>query len=97
MPNEYDDLGPGEIRRAFQRLEQQVRDLAQQMAAAVGPVAEVKFKSEQHGKDIDEVCEKVRVLETQQRMSDLRAAALGGGVSAIVLVAKFVIGALGKP
>lgn len=96
MPNEYDDFGPGEMRRGFARLEKQVNDLAIQMSAAIGPVSEIRFRSEQHQKDIDEVCEKVRALETQQRQSDLRAAAFGGGVSAIVLVAKFLIGSLGK-
>lgn len=90
MGNDYDDLGPGEIRRGFARIEKQVSDLSIQMTNAIGPFAEVRFRGEQHEKDINQVCEKVRTLEAQQRMSDLRSAAIGGGAAVVMLVVKFV-------
>lgn len=92
MPNEYDELGPGEIRRGFARLEQQVNDLANKMTAAIGPMSEVKFRCEEHRKDIDQLADKLRVLEKAQNLMELRAAGIGGGVAAIAFIVKFLIG-----
>ncbi len=102
MP-EHDDLGPGEIRRGFARLETQLdkmaedvsrryNDLANKMNSALGPVSELRYRAETQQNDIDEVCEKLRAVEHKQTLMEVRAAAIGGGATAIVFFVKFLLG-----
>lgn len=102
MP-EYDELGPGEIRRGFERLEKQLGlmqedvsrryyDLGNKINSALGPVSELRYRADTQQKDIDEVCEKLRAVEQKQNMMEVRAAAIGGGATAIVFFVKFLFG-----
>jgi phage host-nuclease inhibitor protein Gam len=103
MGNENDDLGPGEIRRGFTRLEAQLdkmaedvsrryNDLANKMTSAIGPISEVRYRCDEHRKDIDELADKLRTVEKAQNLMELRAAGIGGGVAAVAFIVKFLLG-----
>ncbi len=99
---DYDELGPGEIRRGFDRLEKQLgimqadvsqrySDLANKMNVAIGPVSELRYRADANQKDMDEVCGKVRELEQAQTMAQVRSAGVAGGVAVILFIIKFII------
>src|SRR3954463_311631 len=93
------DYGKGEIQRGFERIERQLElmqqdvstryhELANKMNAALGPVSELRYRCEQHEKDMGEVAEKLRVVERAQNMNDVRSATIAGGMAVIVFLAK---------
>lgn len=99
------DYGSGEIKRGFERIEHQLElmqqdvstryhELANKMNAALGPVSELRYRCEQHEKDMGEVAEKLRVVERAQTMMEVRAASIAGGMTVIVFVIKIWL--LGK-
>lgn len=98
-----DDMGLGEMRRGFERLEKQLEAmqkdvsaryhaLSDKMTSALGPVSEVRFRCDQQEKDLGEIATKLRIVEKAQSLMELRAATIGGGVAAIVFIIKFIVG-----
>jgi hypothetical protein len=100
---EYDEMGPGEIRRGLERIEKQLsamqqdvstryNELANKMVSALGPISELKFRLEKQDDDLIEIAGKVRVNEGRLATMELRAAAVAGGVVAVFSLVKFLLG-----
>lgn len=101
--HDNDQFGPGEIRRGFERIEKQLdamqkdvsgryHELANKMNAALGPVSELLYRAEQSKEDLDELAVKVRVNEGRIMKIEARAAAIAGGITAVIFLVKFLMG-----
>lgn len=98
-----DDLAPGEIRRAFERLEKQLgsmqedvskryHSLADKMTVALGPIGELKVHVDNCRADINELGQAIRETKARTDKIELRAAAVAGGITTVALVIKFLLG-----
>ena len=100
---DHDELGSGEIRRGFDRLEKQIEamqqdvsrryhSLSDKMTTALGPIGELRVHLENAQKDVDRIATTQRGLVNRVGQIEIRAAAVAGGVTAAVFLVKFLIG-----
>lgn len=87
-----EEMGQGEIMRGFARLERQLETVQTTLNNVVGPVGVLRITVENTSKDVDKLGEKVRVVEKALNTIELRAAAVTGGIMAIIFIVKFLLG-----
>jgi hypothetical protein len=86
-----EDMGQGEIRRGFARLEKQLDTVQLTLNTVMGPVGELRVIVNNVVKDVDELGEKVRMTDTKVSLIEIRNAAITGGVMSIFFLIKFLL------
>lgn len=93
MSDHNDDaMTLGEVGRAVKRLEAAVEALSSKMTVTLGPIAELRVHVENAKQDIDELAAGMRLNAERIDRIELRAAAVAGGVTALGLFLKFLLG-----